>query len=169
MKKHQRAKRIVSRQTMLKSLILAGRQAECEIPGCSCMDPTELEIHHIIPVSFKPAHTHRNLAILCGKHHALIERFYFEKRARLMPEVATAIQEIARKFKRREFQLQEIEPFQQKTQELWNLFNSHSDLKQLDWWSGVWAAARVWSSQQRILTPVTSKDAITSEVWFEQA
>lgn len=172
-KKHKKAKprppgrRNANRGLMLRNLILSGRRIKCEITNCNCIDPGELEIHHIMPVSFKPIHNEANLAILCKDHHALVERYYFHKRSLLMPDTAAKIQELARQFKARAVPLDQVADAKRLTKELWSKFNNAKDLRDDHWWKSTWSSAKTWASNRTILTKVAPKNAIVSEAWYE--
>jgi hypothetical protein len=155
--KPETTKRGIHSNRLLQDLLLSGRQLVCEVSGCGCIDPTELQIHHILPVTIQPVHAVHNLAILCQNHHALVERFYWWERSQLMPEIL---------FHHRQVPFKALDWYKTRTVELWDRLNNHEQVKNFMWWRAVFARAKTWASSQEVVRRVDPKDAIVEEPWF---
>ena len=164
--KPEKPSRGIHSNRLLQDILLSGRDFRCEVPGCGCIDPTELEIHHILPVTIQPMHAVHNLAIVCHNHHALIERFYWWERARLMPAEARETKEIAVMFHYRQVPYRDLNRYKQRTVRLWMELNRHPQVQNFMWWRVVYAKAKTWAASQEVIRRVDPKDAIVEEPWF---
>jgi hypothetical protein len=159
-------KRSIRSNRLLMDLILNGRNVVCEVSGCGCADPTELEIHHIMPVSSRPIHSPDNLAILCRSHHALVERFYWWQRSKLMPDECREARSIALMFRHRTVPFGRLDELEARTKQLWGLLAAHPNSQNFMWWRSVFAKAKTWAAGKDVVRRVEAKDAITEDPWF---
>lgn len=162
------SKRGVQSSELVMNLVLSGRSAKCEVPGCSHMSIENLDIHHIVPVTVKAIHSVDNLVILCSDHHALVERYYWWERSKLLPSEAREVKQIARMFKARAVNPSDMDRLKARTKELWTLLNQHPKCINTDWWKRVYTDARDWATKQEILRVVDPKNAIIEDPWFKE-
>ena len=159
-------KRPIRSSQLMIDLVLSGRSVKCEI--CGCMDMEKLDLHHVVPVAVRPIHSMTNIVVLCKSHHALVERYYWEQRSRLMPIEAKELRNIAQEFRARAVPLKFIKDMQSKTKDLWLALNSHRKCSNISWWQQTYHEAKRWANDQVVIREVMPKDAITEDSWFVQ-
>lgn len=131
------------------------------------MNSELLELHHIMPFSVRAIHSTDNLAILCTDHHALVERYYWNERSKLLPEEANEIRDLARRFKARAIEPDKLDWAKARTGLLWERMNKDSHCADFGWWKKMFGEAKHWAHEQTVLRSVDPKNAIIEETWFE--
>lgn len=134
-----------------------GRPAVCSIEGCHAQEG--LQIHHVHPVQFGGADAVQNLTYLCRDHHALVERYYFFKRAIAHPELSAVVTYYHRAFKSGAFLPEEVEAAQADSRGAREAFEAATS-KHPVYWQDVFREASRWASQQEVIRSVSPASAM---------
>lgn len=151
-------RRKVLTQSMIDRILHSGRELRCEAEGCSVTRRKDIEVHHVVPARIRAWHRPDNLVLLCGNHHALVERYYWLALCRLAPDTAREIRRIARMFKARSVKRRDIDTLKDHTVWLWEHLNDLTN--DPDWWRQVYQEAIRWASSREVIREVDSSRAI---------
>jgi hypothetical protein len=156
--------RSLSSLSLITQLKKEGRLFACEV--CGILDSSNLEIHHIMPVAINPNNLSSNLVILCKNHHALVEKYYWWERSKLLPKETKELRQLAILFSKRKIPSASVTEYQARTKELWLKLNNHAEVQNFFWWLKCFESSKTWALTQEVFREVTAKDAIIEDPWF---
>ena len=143
--------------------VLSGTDEACRV-GQGCCD--RLERHHVHPLACGGADSEENTVVLCRRHHALIERFYWWRRCGIDPLTTSEILQIARRFDRKLVPPLMVQHLKAETDAAWDFLNEKWPFSESSWWRSVFSQAVTWARTQMVTRDVAPSNAIIEEPWF---